>query len=106
MLPAEMNYETHDQELLAIVEIFKVWRYYLLGVHVTVIVLTDHNNLKYFMTTKALNPRQARWAETLAQFNFEIRYRTGKSNPADGPSRRPDYKPSNDERVTVVVPTL
>src|SRR6266516_2204659 len=106
MLPAEMNYETHDQELLAIVEVFKVWRHYLLGVHVTVIVLTDHNNLKYFMTTKALNPRQARWAETLAQFDFEIRYRTGKSNPADGPSRRPDYKPTGDERATVAVPTL
>ena len=106
MLPAEMNYETHDQELLAIVEVFKVWRHYLLGVHVTVIVLTDHNNLKYFMTTKALNPRQARWAETLAQFDFEIRYRTGKSNPADGPSRRPDYKPSDDERATVGLPTL
>jgi hypothetical protein len=107
MLPAEMNYETHDQELLAIVEVFKVWRHYLLGVHVTVVVLTDHNNLKYFMTTKALNPRQARWAETLAQFDFEIRYRTGKSNPADGPSRRPDYKPStDDERATVGVPTL
>jgi len=106
MLPAEMNYETHDQELLAIVEVFKVWRHYLLGVHVTVVVLTDHNNLKYFMTTKALNPRQARWAETLAQFDFEIRYRTGKSNPADGPSRRPDYKPSNDDRATVGLPTL
>ncbi len=106
MLPAEMNYETHDQELLAIVEVFKVWRHYLLGVHVTVVVLTDHNNLKYFMSTKALNPRQARWAETLAQFDFEIRYRTGKSNPADGPSRRPDYKPTGDERATVAVPTL
>jgi hypothetical protein len=57
ILSAEMNYETYNQELLAIVEIFKVWRYYLLGVHVTVIVLTDHNNLKYFMTTKALNLR-------------------------------------------------
>ena len=106
MHPAEMNYETHDQELLAIIEVFKAWRHYLLGVHVTVVVLTDHNNLKYFMTTKTLNPRQARWAETLAQFDFEIRYQTGKSNPADGPSRRPDYKPLDDGRATVGVPTL
>jgi hypothetical protein len=44
--------------------------------------------------------------ETLAQFDFEIRYRTGKSNPADGPLRRPDYKPSDDERAIVGLPTL
>ena len=106
MVPAEMNYETHYQELLAVMEVFKTWRHYLLGVQVTVIVLMDHNNLKYFMSTKKLNPRQARWAETLAQFDFDIRYRTGKTNPADGPSRRPDYRPSDDRRATVALPTL
>ena len=60
MLPAEMNYEIYNQELLAIVEIFKVWRHYLLGIYVIVIMLTDYNNLKYFITTKILNLRQAR----------------------------------------------
>ena len=32
------------------------------------------------MTTKTLNTRQVRWAELLAQFNFLIKFRPGKSN--------------------------
>src|SRR2546430_9701470 len=55
-------------------------------------VLVDHANLRYFMTTKELSRRQARWAERLAAFDFEIQYRKGSTNPADGPSRRPDYE--------------
>ena len=43
------------------------------------------------MTTKALNKRQTRWAEALSPFDFEIQYRKGKENPADGLSRRPDH---------------
>jgi hypothetical protein len=43
------------------------------------------------MITKTLNRRQARWAIELAAFDFVIIYRRGKDNPADGPSRRPDY---------------
>ena len=31
MIPAETRYETHDGELLAIVEAFKTWRHYLEG---------------------------------------------------------------------------
>ena len=54
MIPAERNYETHDAELLAIVMCFKQWRHYLEGSQFTVTVLSDHNNLKYFQTTKEL----------------------------------------------------
>ena len=42
------------------------------------------------MTKRKLNRRQARWAEELAAFDFALEYRTGSSNPADGPSRRLD----------------
>ncbi|KAI7299779.1 hypothetical protein KC315_g17470, partial [Hortaea werneckii] len=90
--PAERNYETHDGELLAIVEGFKQFRHYLEGAAHAVQVLTDHNNLKGFMGVKALNGRQARWATFLAAFDFTIEHRAGKLNPADGPSRRPDYE--------------
>jgi hypothetical protein len=104
--PAEANYETHDAELLAIVMAFKQWRHYLEGSAHTITVLTDHNNLQYFMTTKELNSRQARWAEKLARFDFVIQHRSGKSNPADAPSRRPDYEMSEVERASVALLTL
>ncbi len=54
-------------------------------------VCSDHNNLKYFLTKKTLSGRQARWVEGLGEFDFLIEYYTGKSNPADGPSCRPDH---------------
>ncbi len=45
MISIETWYETHDKELLAIIEAFKTWRYYLEGYKHEVFVLTDHNNL-------------------------------------------------------------
>jgi transposase InsO family protein len=90
--PAERNYSTYDAELLAIVEAFKQWRHYLEGSRFTIEVITDHNNLRYFTEAKYLGGRQARWAMFLATYDFEIIYRKGTANPADGPSRRPDYE--------------
>ena len=101
----EGHYETHDKELLAIIEAFRKWRHYLAGGETPVEVLSDHNNLKYFMTTKSLTARQARWAETLSGFDFEIAYRPGKKNPADGLSRRPDYQFKVDT-ASLMLPTL
>ena len=97
LTPAEKNYGTGDSEMLAIVEAFREWRHYLESPAFTVRVLCDHENLQSFMTTKVLNRRQARWAEFLASFDFGIVYRKGKENPADGPSRRPDYNVAEEE---------
>ena len=78
MTPAECNYMIYDKELLAIVKSFETWRPELASVNKPVRVLTDHQNLKHFMTTKQLNRRQARWAKFLSEFNFKITYRPGK----------------------------
>ncbi|KAH0610717.1 uncharacterized protein H6S33_011144 [Morchella sextelata] len=56
----ECNYEIYHEELLAIIRSFEEW------------------NLEYFMSTKQLNRRQARWAEYLSRCNFVIKYRPGK----------------------------
>ena len=72
LTPTERWYKTHDAELLAIVLAFKEWWHYLEGSHHWITVITDHNNLKYFMKTKELNGRQARWALKLAEFDFKI----------------------------------
>ena len=52
MIPAETWYETHDGELLAIVEAFKTWRHCLKVCKHEVLVFTDHNNLRRFMDTE------------------------------------------------------
>ena len=46
MISAEMRYETHNAELLAIVEAFKNWRHYLEGCQYEVLVLIYYNNLR------------------------------------------------------------
>jgi hypothetical protein len=76
--PAELNYDTHDKELLTIFEAFKHWRQYLEGSGTPVDVVTDHKNLEYFVTMKLLTRRQARWSEFLSQFNMTIQFRPGK----------------------------
>src|SRR5665213_3596868 len=54
---AEINYDIHDKELLAIVASFKEWRVYLEGAKHKIQVFTDHKNLLYFTSTKELNRR-------------------------------------------------
>lgn len=95
MQAAELNYEIHDKELLAIIRSLQQWRAELQGSPHTIEILTDHKALEYFMSTKTLNSRQARWAEFLSEYNFVIKYHPGKSNAAaDALSRRQqDVKP-------------
>ena len=91
---AELNYDVHDKELLAIFEAFKKWRHYLEGTITPVDVVTDHKNLEYFITTKILTRRQARWSEFLSQFNLVIRFRPGKQGTKpDTLTRRWDVYP-------------
>ena len=92
--PAEVNYDIHDKELLAIVDVFKHWRRYCEGAEHLIQVFTDHHNLEYFTTTKVLNRRQARWAEQLAGIDFRINYRPGTQNgKLDALSRYTEYRP-------------
>ena len=88
---AEVHYATPDKELMAIVECFKHWRHYLEGTSHTIEVWSDHMNLQSFMRQPRINGRQARWLIYLTPYDFIIRHRPGLQNPADGPSRRPDY---------------
>jgi hypothetical protein len=92
--PAEINYDIHDKEMLAIVVAFKEWEHMLKSTDTEITVFTDHKNLEYFASTKVLTRRQARWAEHLAEFNFKVVYRPGNKNAkADMLSRRWDYAP-------------
>jgi len=91
--PAEINYEIHDKELLAIVDAFKHWRRYCEGATHQIQVFSDHQNLEYFTTTKVLNRRQAHWAQKLARIDFQIYYQPGTQNgKPDALSRRLEYR--------------
>ncbi|MBW0573136.1 hypothetical protein O181_112851 [Austropuccinia psidii MF-1] len=76
-IPEELNYEIHDKELLGIVWALKCWRAFLLSLSSPFEVLTDHSSLQYFMSSKVLTRRQARWAEFLSEFHFSITYCPG-----------------------------
>ncbi|KAI0993448.1 hypothetical protein K3495_g14736, partial [Podosphaera aphanis] len=98
--PSECNYEIYDKELLAIIRAFEEWRPELEGAAHPIAVISDHKNLEYFMSTKQLNRRQARWAEYLSRFNFVIKYRPGtQGGKPDALTRKSQDLPDvNDER--------
>jgi hypothetical protein len=70
MQEAETHYNTHDREMLAIVECTKQWCYYIEGNSNTIEILTNHANLQAFLMTKTLSRRHVRWAEFLSAFNI------------------------------------
>ncbi|MBW0579435.1 hypothetical protein O181_119150, partial [Austropuccinia psidii MF-1] len=67
-----------SQELLGIVWALKRWRAFRLSLSDSFEVLTDHSSLQYFMSSKVLTCRQARWAEFLSEFHISITYRPGR----------------------------
>ncbi|KAH6569345.1 hypothetical protein BASA62_004923 [Batrachochytrium salamandrivorans] len=75
----------------------KHWRHFLQGGLHPVTVLCDHKSLEYFMSTKKLTRRQARWSLELSEYDFSITHRPGKLNGrADALSRQSDHHLEND----------
>ncbi|KAJ1307566.1 hypothetical protein OPQ81_001663 [Rhizoctonia solani] len=78
--PAEMNYDPHDKELLAIIHAFEQWRMFLEGTEQPITVFTDHRHLEYWQTARTFNRRHACWSLILASYNFVICYRPENSH--------------------------
>ncbi|MBW0461760.1 hypothetical protein O181_001475 [Austropuccinia psidii MF-1] len=74
LLPAELNYEIHDKELLGIVLALKCWRAFLLSLSNSFEVLKDHSSLQCCMSSKVLTFCQSHWAKFLSEFHFTITY--------------------------------
>jgi len=84
----ERNYCVTRKELLAIVCYTKAFRQYLLGRQF--VVRTDHSALQWLRTTPEPIGQQARWCETLEEFDFQIVHRPGRLHGnADALSRKP-----------------
>ncbi len=89
---AERNYRLHSGKLeflgLKWAVCDKFCDYLCTGDRFT--VYTDNNPLTYVMSTARLNATGYRWVAELSNFNFDIKYRPGKSNAdADALSRKP-----------------
>ncbi|SOV02264.1 uncharacterized protein UDID_19157 [Ustilago sp. UG-2017a] len=99
MSSAERNYEIHDKELLAVVACLTQWRHMLAGLPSQLVILTDHEALKYFKSQRRITGRQARWAVLLADFDFILQYRPGdKGGEPDALTRRADMQPAGEEQ--------
>lgn len=82
------RYSTYDKEFYAIVRSLEYWRHYLLPNEF--VLYSDHQALKFIQGQAKLNPRHAKWVESLQDFNFVIRHKAGHANTiADALSRRP-----------------
>ena len=96
LAPAECNYEIYDKELLAIINGLETWKADLECTEIPIKIFTDHKSLEYFMETKKLTRRQARWANSLAEYNFKIMYTSAKKNQkADALTRTADSSPTS-----------
>lgn len=85
---AETRYSTIERELLAIIWACKQFRPYIYGRKF--ILYTDHKPLEWLFNIKDPGSRLARWRLKLAEYDYQIKYRTGKSNThADALSRIP-----------------
>ncbi|KAJ1588967.1 hypothetical protein NDA15_001022 [Ustilago hordei] len=99
MSSAEKNYEIHDKELLAVVACLTQWRHMLAGLPNQLVILTDHEALKYFKSQRRITGQQARWAILLADFDFILQYRPGdKGGEPDALTRRTDMQPAGEEQ--------
>lgn len=73
----EQRWHIHEQELLAVIHCIRVWRVYVYGRPFT--VCSDHKALQWLLERPQLSPRQARWLDLFAEYEFTITYKPGES---------------------------
>ncbi|GLB39313.1 putative retrotransposable element tf2 155 kda protein type 1-like [Lyophyllum shimeji] len=77
----ERNYEIHDKEMLAIIHALEEWWHFLEGVR-----------------------HKARWSLYLANFDFVLHHRPGRSmEKPDALSRRPDHEDGSSDNADIVL---
>ena len=86
--PAEQNYSSFEGECLAVVWATSHFRPYLFGNSFHLV--TDHEPLKWIMTTNKQTGKLARWSLLLQEYDFTVEHRKGVENTnADCLSRYP-----------------
>ncbi|GKA61229.1 transposon Tf2-12 polyprotein, partial [Tanacetum coccineum] len=72
------KYTVQEKEMTAFVHCLRIWIPYLLGSRF--VIKTDNIATSYFQTQKKLSPKQARWQDFLAKFDYQLEYKPGKAN--------------------------
>ena len=103
---AERNYHAADLEMAAIIFAVQEWRHYLLDTRKEFTILTDHKNLEYFWKPQDLSRRQARWKQIMQEYHYVMEHHSGKTNPADPLSQRPDFEKGveTDNKQEILLP--
>ena len=102
--PTESRWPTAHQELFAVKWALEQFRHYLIGHKFRVI--TDHANLKFLASIAPQNSKLARWCLSLAEFDFSIEHRPGKTNVVpDALSRAPLPTPHPEACILVIPPS-
>ena len=87
---AERNYTTTEQECLAVIWAIQHFRVYLEGQAFE--LHTDHNALRYILTSRDPRGRIARWVTFLQQFTYTVKHVKGKENVVPDALSRQDYE--------------
>ena len=83
----ELNYDTYEKEVLAVIHAVRTFRPYIFGSKFTIV--TDHQRLIWFKTAD-LNTRVQKWRFKLSEYDYEITNKSGRQNAnADALSRNP-----------------
>nr|GFB98555.1 uncharacterized protein [Tanacetum cinerariifolium] len=78
----ERKYTVQEKEMTPVVHCLRILRHYLLGSRF--VIKTDNIATSYFQTQKKLSPKQARWQDFLAEFDYQLEYKPGKANVSEG----------------------
>lgn len=85
----EEDYGTNEKEMLAIIWALSSLRNFLYGSR-KVKIFTDHQPLTYSLSNKNTNSKMKRWKARLEEYNYELKYKPGRTNlVADTLSRPP-----------------
>jgi len=80
---AQCNDNISDNEPMAMIKPLEEWRSECEWAELKLQLITAQKNLEYFMSKKLLNRQQARWAELLSRFKYQIIYRPGNSHETE-----------------------
>nr|GEX33398.1 hypothetical protein CTI12_AA187700 [Tanacetum cinerariifolium] len=80
------KYTVQEKEMTVVVHFLRIGRHYLLGL--TFVIKTDNIATSYFQIQKKLSPKQAHWQDFLAEFDYQLEYKSGKANVVADTLRR------------------